>query len=336
MQVFRSLDEIAPERRPSTVTVGSFDGIHRAHQELLRLVRERAARQGAVSVAVTFDPHPLAVLAPEKAPRLLTPLPMKLELLAQSGIDQLLVLPFTPEFSRWPPERFVEEVLVRALHTESVVVGDNFRFGHRQAGTPQMLEELGRRWNFRTEILPKIIVRNRAVSSSQIRRLLEDGKVAAANRLLGRPYCIRGPIERGLGIGKRQTVPTFNLGEYPGQIPSRGVYISWARLRMQDKDSSGPAALSPPLRSVTNVGHRPTFGERELGVETHLLEGAAGLAADPAPSLLEIGFLYRLREERKFDSPEQLRLQILGDIGRAQAYFRRLEAAGILHKQSFS
>ena len=172
MQVFRSLDEVVPESRPSTVTVGSFDGIHRAHQELLRRIRERAARVGASSVAVSFDPHPLAVLAPEKAPRLLTPLPLKLELMEQSGIDRLLILPFTPEFSQWSPERFVEEVLVRSLHSESVVVGDNFRFGHRQAGTPQTLAELGRRWNFRTDILPRMILRNRTVSSSQIRRLL--------------------------------------------------------------------------------------------------------------------------------------------------------------------
>ena len=325
MNIFRSLEEISSQSGPSTVTIGSFDGIHRAHQELLRRIRERAAERGSRSVAITFDPHPLAVVAPEKAPRLLTPLPVKLELLANSGADELLILPFTREFSRWSPEHFVEQVLVKTLHAECVLVGENFRFGHRQAGTPQRLEELGRRWNFRTEILPKMVLRRMIVSSSQIRSLIELGAISLANRLLGQPFSIRGRVAPGLGIGRSQTVPTLNLEPYAELLPARGVYITWARLGSDNGSSQLSTALGRPLRSVTNVGRRPTFGERDLGVETHLLEPCEG----SPPTVLDISFLYRLRDERKFDSAELLREQILRDIQRAQTYFRRLERARI-------
>ncbi|MBI2819340.1 MAG: bifunctional riboflavin kinase/FAD synthetase [Acidobacteria bacterium] len=325
MQIFHSLDEIARRTGPSTVTVGSFDGIHRAHRELLRLVQERARQQGSSSVAVTFDPHPVTVLAPEKAPRMLTPLPIKLELLERSGIDALLILPFTLEFSRWSPARFVEEVLVKTLRAETVFVGENFHFGHRQAGNPQVLQEYGVRFAFRTEILEKVVLRNNVVSSSQIRILLEHDNITLANRLLGHPYNIRGPVEPGLGIGNKMTVPTFNLGPTSSLIPSQGVYITLARLGFSEPGTARASRLSASISSVTNVGCRPTFGERGLGVETHLLEPWSGTE----PTLLDVSFLYRLREERKFDSAEQLKEQILRDVRRAQTYFRRLRSAGI-------
>jgi riboflavin kinase/FMN adenylyltransferase len=325
MRVFYSLEDIARQSRPSAVTVGSFDGIHCAHKELLRRVLERARQKSMAAIAVTFDPHPAAVLAPDKAPKLLTTLPIKLELLAHSGIDSLLVLPFTVEFSRWSPEQFVEQVLVEALRAESVFVGENFRFGHRQAGNPALLTELGRRFGFRTEILEKVLARRRIVSSSQIRSLLEQGSITLANRLLGYPYYLRGAIRPGLGIGSTRTVPTLNLDAAAGLVPQRGVYITHARLGFTKSASGGADSLSNPMASVTNVGTRPTFGERELGVETHLLE----LWSGAQPSVLQVQFLFRLREERKFDSAEQLKGQILRDVSRAQAYFRRLRRAGI-------
>ena len=330
------MDDISRKTRRSTVTVGSFDGIHRAHQELLRLVRERAREQDAASVAVTFDPHPVAVLAPEKAPKLLTPLPIKLELLERSGIDRLLILPFTLEFSRWSPERFVEEVIVKALCAETVFVGDNFHFGHRQTGTPQLLEALGRRWGFRTEILKKMYLRQHIVSSSQIRVLLEQGNVTLANRLLGYAFGVRGPIEPGLGIGRKETVPTFNLDAASILVPKPGVYITLARLGSAESERSRAARLSPPIASVTNVGHRPTFGERALGVETHLLEPFQG----EEPAWIEVRFLHRLRDERKFESAEKLRQQIMLDVRRARTYFRRLRgyriSLSVFDPQSFT
>ena len=329
MQILRSLEQAATKSGRSVVTIGSFDGIHLAHQELLQRVRERAAQEQAASVAITFDPHPLQVLAPQKAPKLLTPAPVKFELLAKSGVDRLLILPFTEDLSRWPPEKFVEEVLVKALRAAVVLVGDNFRFGHRAAGTPAMLEELGRRWNFQTEVLPSILLRGMPISSSQIRCLLEEGRISLANRLLGRPFPVRNRIEPGLGIGRNQTVPTLNLAPYSEMLPATGVYVTWAKIGVSSEEKKGAksqgaepqGAENPPrpLRSVTNVGYRPTFAERGLGVETHLLEKWDG----PTPDFLEVSFLYRLRDERKFDSAEQLKAQIVKDICRAEAYFRR-------------
>ncbi|MBI3933383.1 MAG: bifunctional riboflavin kinase/FMN adenylyltransferase [Acidobacteria bacterium] len=346
------------------VTIGVFDGVHCAHQELLRRVRERAAEEQAASVAITFDPHPLQVLAPQKAPKLLTPTPVKLELLAKSGLDRLLILPFTEEFSHWPPEKFVEEVLVKTLRAVVVVVGENFRFGYRASGTPAMLLELGTQRGFHTEVLPSLRVRGVAVSSSRIRKSLEEGKLSLANRLLGRPFSIRNPIEAGQGIGRSQTVPTLNVAAYSEMLPATGVYITWARggteppepaedaatsagMPLQAASESGALesavagaddglsdealavrieSLSRRLRSVTNVGVRPTFGERDLGVETHLLDDWQGAP----PTTLEVSFLYRLRDERKFASPEELKEQILKDIRRAENYFRRLERFGVV------
>lgn len=325
MQVFRTLDEIATcykqDGRRSVVTVGSFDGIHRAHRALLERVSALALSSRAASVAVTFEPHPLAVLAPSKLPKMLTPGDARIELLGSTGIDRLLLLPFTRELSQWSPEQFVAKVLVRALRVHTVIIGENFRFGARQAGTPKVLIDLEKKFGFQTEIFPKFEFGGRTVSSSEIRSLLEAGNISAANRLLGRAYSIRGPIESGLGIGSKQTVPTFNLGEYPGLIPAAGVYITETRLF----DASG-RLLGPPQGdpSVTNVGTRPTFGERPMGVETHLL------VPPPYPGLtqcaqMEIAFLYRLRDEKKFASPGALLTQIHSDVERAHHYFRRIK-----------
>ena len=323
MQVFRTLDEIAAcyrqNNRRSVVTVGSFDGIHRAHRALLERVSALARSRRAASVAVTFDPHPLAVLAPGKLPKMLTPGDARIELLGATGIDRLLLLPFTRELSQWSPEQFVDEVLVRALHVHTVIIGENFRFGARQSGTPEVLIELGEKFGFATQIFPKFELGGRTVSSSEIRSLLEAGNISAANRLLGRPYSIRGPIESGLGIGSKQAVPTFNLGDHPGLIPACGVYITETRLF----DASGP--LHGKLQgepSVTNVGTRPTFGERPMGVETHLLTPPSGPDLSRCTQM-EIAFLYLLRDEKKFASPSALLAQIHSDVERAHRYFRR-------------
>jgi riboflavin kinase / FMN adenylyltransferase len=327
MEILRSLEEAARQRGPSVVTIGSFDGIHLAHRELLQRIRRIAQQKNAASVAITFEPHPAEILRPEKAPKLLTPLPVKIELFESSGIRRLLILPFTRELSLWTPEKFVGEVLEKALRAIAVVIGDNFRFGHKQAGMPQVMEELGRVHGFSTEILPQMCLRKMTVSSSEIRHLVAKGNVVLANRLLGRPFSVRGPVEKGLGIGSKQTVPTLNLGSYSGILPAAGVYVTFARVATRAGSWSGKgqeAGAHEPsrrLRSVTNIGTRPTFGERALGVETHLLEPREG----PSPAEMEVSFLYRLREERKFSSPQELKAQIMKDIRRAEGYFRRLE-----------
>jgi riboflavin kinase/FMN adenylyltransferase len=339
MQIFRSLKAIAEHSRPSTVTVGAFDGIHLAHQALLRRVKECAAQHGTVSAVVTFDPHPAAVIAPGRKLSLLTPLPIKLELISRIGMDRVLLLPFTEELSRWSPERFVREVLFEAVRARTVIVGENFRFGHKQAGTPEMLSRLGEAAAFQTEVIPSMCCRRRVVSSSQIRALLAEGNVALANRLLGYPFTIYGRIQRGFGIGGRQTVPTLNLAPGDGMLPREGVYITVARIGadasdVSHLDSEDPAEwragmMTRALRAVTNVGRSPTFGERALGVETHVIEPSDELSGGELSASLHLQFLARLRDERKFDSPEELKAQIARDVRRAASYFNRLRRVGI-------
>ena len=281
MEIFHSWKAITEKGRRAAVTIGNFDGLHLAHQELLRRVRQRAKERNAASVAITFDPHPVQVLAPQKAHRRLTPLPVKLELLEKSGIDRLLVLPFTEEFSRWSPERFVEEVLVKALQSESVWVGENFRFGHRQAGTPETMKELGLRWNFQTEVLPQVRFRTTTVSSSQIRCLLQNGNLSMTNRLLGRAFSIRSSVQAGLGIGRNQTVPTLNLAPYDGILPA-GRRRGGAVDRCDERSELGrPAASGRGVLEAAVGGSSllPAAGQNVVprGRSRGTVEGAAAL-----------------------------------------------------------
>ena len=319
MQLIRDITELREPVNSSVVTIGNFDGVHLGHHRLFRRVVERARAGGFVSAALTFDPHPSQILAPERAPKLLTTLPEKARLIEATGIDLLWVRAFTREFSLMSPERFVEELLVRDLHARAVVVGPNFRFGNRHAGDDRLLIELGREHDFEVEVVEPLIVRAQMASSTRIRELAELGCVYLAGRLLGRPFSVSGAIVRGLGIGKQQTVPTLNLAHVdqrssaqpPRQIPKGGVYVTRTR------------ASGIEHESVTNVGRKPTFGEHELTVESFLLDYRGGrIEADE----MEIQFLHRLRDERKFPDAAALKSQIVNDAGRALSYFRRLRS----------
>ena len=309
MRIIRDLRELDALPRPSVVTVGNFDGVHLAHQRLLQSVVETAQQTGAVAAAVTFEPHPARVLAPERAPKLLTPLERKAQLIEQHGIELLVVVPFTPEFSRLSPLEFVRQVLTEKLRAAAVVVGPNFRFGHRHAGDVALLRELGREHGFRTEVLPVVEVRSERVSSSRIRELLSEGRASAAGRLLGRPFAVYGPVVRGIGVGRKQTVPTLNLAPYEEQLPKRGVYVTHTKVGRETYES------------VTNVGHKPTFGEHRLTVESFLLN----FSGEVDEAAMEVEFLYRLRDEMKFPSPAALKTQIEKDARRSVKFFRLLK-----------
>ncbi|MFZ0960737.1 MAG: bifunctional riboflavin kinase/FAD synthetase [Terriglobia bacterium] len=309
MRVISDLRELGEPSAPSVVTIGNFDGLHLAHQTLLRRVVEVARPHGLQATAITFEPHPIKVLAPDQAPKLLTPLNRKVELIAATGIDRLVVLPFTRELARHSPLDFVRRVLLRPLHASSVHVGPNFRFGYRQSGDTEILEELGKQEGFRVEVLPMLCVRGDRVSSTRIRELLAEGRVHKANRLLGRPYSSRGPIVAGLGVGHKHTVPTLNLAPIEEQLPKVGVYVTRTLL-------SGAA-----YDSVTNVGFKPTFGDHRLTVETFLLDFSGQI--DEAD--MEIEFLYRLRDEMKFQNPAILKVQIQEDARRSLKFFRLLK-----------
>ncbi len=309
MLLIRDLSRLPEAPRGAVLTVGNFDGVHLAHQRILRKVVATARPLGALATAVTFEPHPVKFLAPDRAPKLLTPLERKARLVESLGIDCLVVLPFTKELSRLSPQEFAREILVRKLRALSVHVGPNFRFGYRQSGDIEVLDGLARQEGFRLDIVPILEARGAQVSSTRVRELLSAGRVGLAGRLLGRPFSLFGPIVAGLGVGRKHTVPTLNLAPVEEQVPKSGVYVTRTRL--------GTSLLD----SVTNVGNKPTFGDHNLTVETFLLD----FAGEVSQTEMEIEFLFRLRDEMKFQNPAMLKIQIQEDARRSLKFFRLLK-----------
>jgi riboflavin kinase/FMN adenylyltransferase len=308
--VYRSLAEVPANFGPSALTIGNFDGVHTGHRRILRRLVALAGQRGWKPSVLTFDPHPTRVVAPERTPPLLTSPLRRAELMREEGVEQALILPFVPEVARLSPEDFVREIVVGRLGARAALVGANFRFGHRHAGDFRALEELGRRFGCETEIVDAVSCRGRIVSSSAIRELLGVGRVSLAARFLERPYALEGEVTGGRGVGSKQTVPTLNLATDAGVIPARGVYVT----RTHDLDDGRE------WNSITNIGYRPTFGESgERTIETFLLDPLDG----EAPRRIRVAFLHRLRDERKFDNPDALKAQILGDARVARNYFRR-------------
>ena len=315
MIVARSLEQ-ASGFKPCALTIGNFDGVHLAHRRLLRAAVETSGRTGLKPAVLMFDPHPSCVVAPERAPRLLTSLEERCELIRTEGIENILIQPFTTELARLTPEEFATQFLRDGLDARCVIVGENFRFGCKQAGDTQMLRELGSRLGFEVRLIEIVRWRGRRVSSGEVRKLVAMGEVGIAGRLLERPYAISGEIVRGFGIGSKQTVPTLNLRTDAQVLPARGVYIT----RTTELDGSRH------WNSITNVGYRPTFGDTcgtddTLSIETFLLDPFDGAT----PERIRLEFLRRVRDERKFENSEALKAQILRDVGRAKAYFRRVK-----------
>jgi riboflavin kinase/FMN adenylyltransferase len=313
MRVYRSLAEMPPDFGPSAVTIGNFDGVHYGHRQILRRVRAIAAEHGWKPSVLTFDPHPTRIVAPDRTPPLLTSPDARVLRMEEEGIEQVLILPFTAELAHWTPEEFVDRLLVQAMGARAVLVGDNFRFGYKAAGNVAMLAALGAKKGITEEIVPAVTCRGRVVSSSRVRELIRAGNVSMAARFLLHPYSVSGDVVSGRGVGSRQTVPTLNLATTAEVIPAAGVYIT----RTRDLDRHRE------WRSITNVGYRPTFGQSDqLTIETFLLDPLD----DPTPARIRLEFLRRVRAERKFESPESLRAQILKDVRVAQSYFRRARA----------
>ncbi len=309
MRIWRSLDEVPADLGHTVVTIGNFDGVHQGHVEVLARARQVADRLdlGHV-VAVTFDPHPIAVLRPEHAPLTLSTVERRAELLEQAGVDDLLVVPFTLEISDWSPERFVEEILVDTLHASAVVVGANFRFGHRAAGDVATLRELGIANEFMVEGIalgggPQVW------SSTYVRNCLSAGDVEGAAEALGRPYSVSGVVGRGDGRGRGMGWPTANLAAADlTAVPQDGVYAGW--LRILPSGERHPVAIS--------VGKNPTFaGQRERRVESYVIDGPEGL--DLYDQEVEVEFVVHLREQRRFDDAEQLSAAIEQDVRDSRA-----------------
>src|ERR1700733_13670866 len=311
MQIFHKLDDVPASFAPTLVSVGNFDGVHRAHAHVLREIVSRARTSSAKAVAVTFDPHPARILRPEAGLKLLTPTPEKLRLLQATGIDAVLLLPFGRDLSLMTPRQFAERILKKKLHAREVHEGFNFRFGHKASGDMNLLTELGREMGFEVKVYPEMTLRGEPVSSSQTRKLLNSGRVSRARHLLSRPFCILGTPGRGRGYGSKYTVPTINLARYEELVSKDGVYITCTRVGAER------------FESVTNVGNRPTFGAELFAIETHLLNFHP-IELTPETEV-EICFLERLRDEIKFPSVDALREQIAGDVKLARRYFHLLQ-----------
>ena len=312
MQIFNSLAEIPQEYGPTVAAIGNFDGVHVGHRYVLAQVLDRARGRNAKAVALTFDPHPIRVLRPDLPFKLITPLASKLALLATTGIDAAVVLPFTRVFSETPAYTFADEVLARGIRAIEVHEGDNFRFGKDASAGTAELAAFGRELGFSVIVYSAQHAHGSIVSSSAVRVKIAEGDLRRVRWMLGRSFYVEAPPARGRGIGTKLLVPTINLATYPELLPAFGVYVT--QLEVNGRC----------FNAVTNVGNRPTFGEDSFAVESHLLN------YDPAVEPWEPGeetelrlhFLARIREERKWPTPEALRLQIVKDAAFAQRYFR--------------
>jgi riboflavin kinase / FMN adenylyltransferase len=293
----------------TVVTIGNFDGVHLGHQKILRGTIDRAVATGSMSAVLTFFPHPARVLRPEHAPALLMTLPQRLRAFESIGIDATLVLPFDAELANVSAEDFVRKFLVDALRARAVLVGGNFRFGHKQAGDIALLSELGRRTDFEVAEVPPVILDGAVVSSTAVRSAVRGGRLDEAARLLGRPFELAGEIKTGTGMGRKLVVPTLNLATDQECLPKNGVYATESVIG------------GKTYQSATNVGVRPTFDGHRLAIESHLLDFSEMITSGP----MEVRFRRRLRDEQKFSSPEALREQVLRDIRTAQEYFASLE-----------
>src|ERR1700683_2368887 len=299
----------------TVVTIGNFDGVHLGHQEILRHLIETSRAENLTSVVVTFDPHPLRVLRPDQAPALLLTLSQRLSAFEAAGVDAALVLRFDRHLSELTPENFVRRILVETLHAQSVLVGENFRFGHKHAGDVALLRQLGAQHNFTVECIPPVIFRGITVSSTAVLDAVRDGNVALAGRLLGRPYALEGTIVSGEGRGARVIVPTLNLQTPQEILPKLGVYATEAIVNGQT------------YRSVTNVGTRPTFNGQHVSIESYLFDFSPAPQSAPGPRALTVKFWDRLRDEMKFESPDALRAQIQSDSHRALHFFSLLDSS---------
>jgi riboflavin kinase/FMN adenylyltransferase len=305
--VYRGLKEVPADFGPCIAAIGNFDGVHCGHREILRAVADEARRRGIKAVAITFDPHPDKFLRPDCASGLLTPMEHRVRLLAETGVDAVVILSFDQVLARLTARQFVEWVLGDALGIAGLHEGGNFRFGHKAEAGVHELAALGKEFGFTVTVHNAVHVHGLEVSSSAIRNLISAGDVRRARWMLGRSFSIYGTQKRDRGVGSRLLVPTVNLVPGAGLLPANGVYIT--RLHLAGRS----------FRAVTNVGIRPTFEGAGFSVESHILNFEPVVMDEN--TALEVEFLKRLREEKRFDSTESLKAQIMNDVARARRFF---------------
>jgi riboflavin kinase/FMN adenylyltransferase len=307
MKIFHGIEN-ANISRPTVLTLGVFDGLHLGHQRIMQTVVERAEATGTVPTAMTFDPHPRAVLHPENAPPLLQTLDQRLAAFEFLGIEQAIVIRFTKDFAKQEATEFLREIIHKRLQAKEVYLGKNFEFGKNRGGNIEFLKKMSAELGFYAAEVPEIRLRGQRISSSKIRHLLSDGKVNSARRMLGRPYGVEGVIIRGNQRGHTIGFPTANLKPKNRVIPKFGVYATATLI-----DDGW-------RRSITNIGVRPTFEKDvEPSIETYIFDFDGDLYGD----VLRVRFLHHIRDERKFSGIDELKAQIEKDTHRALSYFSR-------------
>ncbi len=310
MYRWQGLDEVPAGWGESVITIGVFDGVHRGHQRIVQRAADLGGELGLPVVAITFDPHPDEVIRPGSHPPFLSSARRRAELLAGLGVDAVCVLPFTLDFSRIDPDEFVRTVLVEQLHAAAVVVGEDFRFGHRATGDVPLLDKLGEKYEYTAEGLPLLVLDDMTISSTVIRTLLTAGEVAEAARLLGRPHRVEGVVVRGHQRGRQLGFPTANVESPPHTaIPADGIYAGWLATLDEagEETSRWPAAIS--------IGTNPTFNGQVRTVEAYALDRTDldlyGLHA-------AIDFAVRLRGTLRFESVDALVDQMRIDVDQAR------------------
>ncbi|HEX8930657.1 MAG TPA: bifunctional riboflavin kinase/FAD synthetase [Actinomycetota bacterium] len=303
-RTFVGLDQVPADLGPTAVTIGVFDGVHLGHQALLARVVEEARSRGVLPGAITFDRHPMKVVRPGSDPPLLSTLSQRVELLGRHGMEFVLVLPFTPKLSRMAAEEFAVKVLLEAVNARVVVVGANFRFGHKAAGDARLIAELARPRGVDVVALSLDADQGEPVSSTRVRAALAAGEVETVRRLLGRPFTVAGHVVHGAERGRRLGIPTANL-RVPARLalPAKGVYAG--HLEVEG---------SPPMPAVSNVGTSPQFGGNELRVETFVLD----FDGDLYDRLVRVSFEHRIRDETVFPSVEALVERMNDDVAQAR------------------
>jgi len=309
MHIVYDLNELIGPLRNPVLTIGNFDGVHKGHLALFDKVMERAKAINGQSVIMTFDPHPIKVMNPGNGPPLITPVEQKLELISNAGIDVIVCLAFTLEFASMSAEDFVQDILTDRLGVREIVVGYDYTFGHKRQGDASLLREMGDKLGFRVHLTGPIHLDDAVVSSTSIRKLVQQGNLVDAKKFLGRDYQICGTVVKGKGRGGRLLgFPTANLEPVDELIPKRGVYA--VTVRIDDKKYCG----------VANIGYNPTFGDDALSVETHVLDFSENIVG----RMIKVKFIQRLRDEKTFGDVKELSDMITQDIEQARELMQTL------------
>ena len=312
MKIFHGTEN-ARILRPIVLTLGVFDGLHLGHQKIMATVVEQAVAINAVPTAITFDPHPRAVLQPENAPPLLQTLDQRLNALEVLGIEQTIIIRFNRDFASNSAEEFLRDIVFERLQAREIYLGKGFAFGRNRSGNIDLLRKLSAELGFFADEVDEVTLRGNRISSSRIRQLLSEGKVNLARAMLGRPYGVEGRVVRGNQRGRTIGFPTANLQTVNRVVPRSGVYVTATLIENAWR------------RSITNVGVRPTFeNQAEPTIETYVIDWEGDLYGDVS----RVRFLHRIRDERKFGGIEELKTQIARDLKKAARYFER---AGVRH-----